>query len=54
MNWRDHAMPEELERIEELKMQRHDATGEIKQIYERCRKRCERAKAKADKENNGG
>ncbi len=42
MNWRDHATPEELARIEELKERRQDASAEIKQIYERCRKRMAR------------
>ena len=50
MKWRDHATPDELERIEELKALRHDATAEIKQIYERCRKRMTRGKQKQDKE----
>ncbi len=39
MNWRDHATPEELARIEELKDLRTEASAEIKQIYERRRKR---------------
>lgn len=42
MNWRDHATQEELARIEELKERRQDASAEIKQIYERCRKRMTR------------
>lgn len=42
MNWRDHATPEELERLDELKERRQDASAEMKQIYERCRKRMER------------
>ena len=50
MNWRDHATPDELERIEELKAKRQDATAEIKQIYERCRKRMSRG-TKAEPEN---
>ncbi len=44
MNWRDHATPDELARIEELKERRLDATAEINRIYERCRKRMERSK----------
>lgn len=46
MNWRDHATPDELARIEELKERRADASAEIKQIYERCRKRMARENAK--------
>jgi Tfp pilus assembly protein PilN len=42
MNWRAHATPDELARIEELKETRQDASAEMKQIYERCRKRMQR------------
>lgn len=40
------ATPDELARIEELKERRADASAEIKQIYERCRKRMARENAK--------
>lgn len=46
MSWRDHAKPDELARIEELKERRQDASAEIKQIYERCRKRMARRNEK--------
>lgn len=46
MNWRDHATPDELARIEELRERRQDASAEIKQIYERCRKRMSRRNEK--------
>lgn len=53
MNWHDFATPEELARIEELKEIRQDASAEIKQIYERCRKRMQR-KTKGESENQNG
>lgn len=46
MSWREHATPEELARIAELKEFRESATAEIKQIYERCRKRMARRNEK--------
>ena len=51
MNWRTHATPDELARIEELKERRADASAEIKQIYERCRKRISRAERKVNRKN---
>ena len=51
LTWREHATPDELARIYELKDRRQDASAEIKQIYERCRKRMTRGKQKQDKEN---
>lgn len=46
MNWREHATPDELSRVAELKEFRESASAEIKQIYERCRKRMSRGNAK--------
>lgn len=46
MTWHTHATPEELARVAELKEFRESASAEIKQIYERCRKRMSRKNIK--------
>lgn len=44
MSWKDYATPEELAELARLDQEREDAKLYRRQIYQRCRKRMERAK----------
>lgn len=46
MTWRDYLKPTEAERIAAIPAERLALTSEYKAIYERCRKRMERANGK--------
>lgn len=50
MTWRDYLTPEEAARLEAIPVERRALTKEYKAIFERCRKRAERAGTKAGQE----
>ncbi len=46
MTWRDYLKPAEIERLDSIPAERRALTAEYKAIYERARKRLERAKGR--------
>jgi len=44
MQWKDFLEPQEAERLAELDRQRASLTKEYRRIYDRCRKRMEKAR----------
>ena len=44
MNWRDYLKPAEARELDRIKAKRQAANAEYRLIYDRCRKRAERAK----------
>ena len=44
MNWRDFLTAEEVARLDQIKVENRNLKAEHKRIYDRCRKRMEKAK----------
>lgn len=48
INWRDHLKPEDANRLSELNVQAKNASKERRRIFDRTRKRAERAAKKGN------